>query len=90
MSPARGTSAKEDRTVKGQILETWRSHDRVHLKSVEAIDDEGVRCTLSTRGVVPMLGYLIAYESRHRGAALLTLKRCGHPVPKVSATGSGL
>jgi len=30
------------------------------------------------RGLVPLLGYLIAHESHHRGSVLLTLKQAGH------------
>ena len=30
------------------------------------------------RGVVPMVGYLIAHESHHRGSILLTLKQTGY------------
>ena len=39
------------------------------------------------RGAVAMLGYLIAHESHHRGSVLLTLKQCGHPVPKETRDG---
>ncbi len=39
------------------------------------------------RGVIAMLGYMISHESHHRGNIMLTLKQCGHKVPKEVAYG---
>jgi uncharacterized damage-inducible protein DinB len=33
-----------------EILEAWRINNRINLLLVERISDEGMRCTLSTRG----------------------------------------
>ncbi|MBD3217882.1 MAG: hypothetical protein GF310_06345 [candidate division Zixibacteria bacterium] len=44
--------------------------------------DEGGKIKGFKRGVIPMLGYLINHEAHHSGSILLTLKTCGHPVPK--------
>ncbi len=33
-----------------QILEAWRINNRVNLLLIDRISDEGLRCTLSTRG----------------------------------------
>ena len=33
-----------------QLLEAWRTNNRINLLLLEEIDDEGLRCTLSRRG----------------------------------------
>ena len=39
------------------------------------------------KGIVVGVGYFVAHESHHRGSILLTLKQCGHAVPKATAYG---
>ena len=33
-----------------QLLEAWRTNNRINLFLIDAISDEGMKCTLSTRG----------------------------------------
>jgi uncharacterized damage-inducible protein DinB len=39
-----------DNHALGQMLEAWRTNHRLHLFLIDRIPDEGMRCTLSTRG----------------------------------------
>ena len=39
------------------------------------------------KGPVTYLSYFVAHEAHHRGSILLTLKTCGHPVPRDVAMG---
>lgn len=58
-------------------------------KSAKAIETtireswaNGGKVTGFKRGLMPMIGYLIAHESHHRGSILLTLKQTGVGIPE--------
>ena len=51
-------------------------------KMIENGIDYGGKIKGFKRGVIPFLGYMISHESHHRGNILLTLKQCGHKIPK--------
>jgi len=46
--------------MKEQIIETWHINNRINLMLIDAISDEGLDCTLSTRG-----GRTVALQFAH-------------------------
>ena len=59
-----------------EILEAWRINNRINLRLIEHISDEGMKCTLSTRGgrnVVRQLAhlqYVRVYQLKKRAKPL--------------------
>ena len=40
----------DDKELLAQLLEAWRTNNRIHLFLIDRIDEEGMKCTLSKRG----------------------------------------
>ena len=83
-------TAKTNREAKLPHFAKGETPDKKQLKlaldaSAKAIETtireswaNGGKTTGFKRGLTPLLGYLIAHESHHRGSILLTLKQSGH------------
>ena len=67
---------------KGLLKKRLSESGTAIAKIIEKGIDDGGKIKGFKRGVIPFLGYIIAHESHHHGNILLTLKQCGHRIPK--------